>query len=163
MPIPDLGHYWQHPKVSRWCFVFYFTSPHLQTMWKCLGKGLRLFSAISATHTPRHLDAGRYDSLSLHGQPTPGSQRCKSTTTTGEAKTIHPPRAGVSVPPACGPWEEAGRSTMGKGSEPSPADQRGNDDAPGCTAAIGIQMFFAFPMATTQPEGIEQEEQEIQS
>lgn len=45
----------------------------------------------------------------------------------------------------------------------SPAHERGDDDTPGGAAAVGVRRFFALPTATAQPEGVEEEEEEVQS
>lgn len=44
-----------------------------------------------------------------------------------------------------------------------PAHQGCDDDAPRRTAAVSIEMFFALPMAATQPERVEEEEEQVQS
>lgn len=44
-----------------------------------------------------------------------------------------------------------------------PAHQGRDDDTPCCTAAVGIQVFFALSVAAAEPEGIEQEEEQVQS
>lgn len=44
-----------------------------------------------------------------------------------------------------------------------PAHQGRNDDTPCRTAAVSIQMFFTLPMAATQPKGVEQEKEQVQS
>lgn len=44
----------------------------------------------------------------------------------------------------------------------SPADQRGDDHAPGGAAAVGIQMLLALAPSAAQPEGVEEQEEEVQ-
>lgn len=44
-----------------------------------------------------------------------------------------------------------------------PAHQGGDDDTPCCTAAVSIQVFFALSVAAAEPEGVEQEEEQVQS
>lgn len=44
----------------------------------------------------------------------------------------------------------------------SPAHQRGDDDAPGGAAAVGVQVLLALAPPAAQPEGVEEQEQEIQ-
>lgn len=45
----------------------------------------------------------------------------------------------------------------------SPADEGGDDDAPGSTAAVCIRLLGALLTAATQPAGVDEEEQEVQS
>lgn len=44
----------------------------------------------------------------------------------------------------------------------SPADQSGDDDAPGGAAAVGVQVLLAFAAPAAQPEGVEEQEEEVQ-
>lgn len=44
----------------------------------------------------------------------------------------------------------------------SPAHQGGNDDAPGCAAAVGVGLFTALLATATEPERVEEEEEEVQ-
>lgn len=43
-----------------------------------------------------------------------------------------------------------------------PADERGDDHTPGGAAAIGVGRILALPSATTQPERVKEEEEEVQ-
>jgi len=42
------------------------------------------------------------------------------------------------------------------------ADQRGDDDAPGGAAAVGVQVLLALAPAAAQPEGVEEQEEQVQ-
>lgn len=44
----------------------------------------------------------------------------------------------------------------------SPADQRGDDDAPGGAAAVCVQVLLALAPPAAQPEGVEEQEDEVQ-
>lgn len=44
----------------------------------------------------------------------------------------------------------------------SPADQSGDDDAPGGAAAVGVQVLLALAPPAAQPEGVDEQEEEVQ-
>lgn len=44
-----------------------------------------------------------------------------------------------------------------------PADQGGDDDAPGGAAAVSIEVLLALAVPAAQPEGVEQQEEQVQS
>lgn len=46
---------------------------------------------------------------------------------------------------------------------PLPAHQGRDDDTPCCTAAVCVEVLFALSVAAAQPEGVEQEEEQVQS
>ena len=44
----------------------------------------------------------------------------------------------------------------------SPADERGDDDTPGGAAAVGPDGLLALGASAAQPEGVEEEEDQVQ-
>lgn len=44
----------------------------------------------------------------------------------------------------------------------SPADERGDDDTPGGAAAVGVGLLLALLPPAAQPEGVEEQEEEVQ-
>lgn len=45
----------------------------------------------------------------------------------------------------------------------SPANERGDDDAPGRAAAVGVGLLLALAASAAQANGIDEQEQEVQS
>lgn len=52
---------------------------------------------------------------------------------------------------------------MGTFQSDSPADKSGDDDAPGGAAAVGVGCLLALFASAAEPDGVEEEEEEVQS
>lgn len=56
----------------------------------------------------------------------------------------------------------APRGAGGQNVQDSPADQRGDDDAPGRAAAVRVGLVLGLPPAAAEPEGVDEQEEEVQ-
>lgn len=67
----------------------------------------------------------------------------------------------ILAPPLPAP-PPSGHPSLARPAPHSPAHQGGDDHAPGCAAAVGVQVLLALAPPAAQPEGVEEQEEEVQ-
>lgn len=101
--------------------------------------------------------------LCLNG-PIPSFRPWVPPLSSGPAQTSPPnPLVSLTTPPS----DPASSPSLLNSHRPSalfcsPADQRGDDDAPGGAATVGFQVFICLPPPAAQPEGIEEQEKKVE-